>query len=222
MNKGILRGRYKVCIDQLDLTNHDVFLDIGCGGSAIVEYVARFARFAIGIDVNSSPVCDVQLKKNGENIQFLVASASHLPFKDENIDKIAMLEVLEHIPLHYEMRALNEIQRVLKKSGKFVISLPNRKLPAILFDPAFFLKSHRHYAEKELLKKIKSSDLSVIRKSSYGGLKQAFLMLIWYVVSRMCRNKADVELPLALKRQMNQDYLSPKRSGYTLVVVGQK
>jgi len=76
-------------------------LDIGVGEKP---------RGNINIDVVKTPYCN------------LIADAQMLPFKNESIDKILCSQTLEH--LEQPIKALREINRVLKPDGTAEIDFP--------------------------------------------------------------------------------------------------
>jgi SAM-dependent methyltransferase len=101
-------------------------LDVGCGaGYGLVE-LARSARFAVGIDVAREPL-DYAFNHyhNFTNVAFLQASASALPFVNQSFELITAFEVIEH--LTDWPRLLAEAKRVLKRSGAFLVSTPNKR-----------------------------------------------------------------------------------------------
>lgn len=69
--------------------------------------------------------------KGGEHVVVDVrATFPPLPFDDESADEVVMMHVLEHFP-QYEVGAiLDEIFRVLRPSGSFVVGVPHTKLMA--------------------------------------------------------------------------------------------
>ncbi|HLC56854.1 MAG TPA: glycosyltransferase [Candidatus Nanoarchaeia archaeon] len=90
-------------------------LDIGCGKPCNSMKDGSFIRFlghGIGMDV-----------KDCKGFNFKRGSITDIPFKPNSFDAITAMEVLEHV----EDRdlALNNINRVLRKDGTLVISVPN-------------------------------------------------------------------------------------------------
>ena len=72
-------------------------------------------------DFNDRPHCVIA------DVKSLIDS---MPFDDESAEEIVMLHVLEHFP-HYKIDdLLNEINRVLKKGGKFIVGVPDIKKTA--------------------------------------------------------------------------------------------
>ena len=89
-------------------------LDIGCSSAVLTAEVAKYLPQAIitGLD---SP-----------HINFIVADAHKLPFKNKSYDIIICTETLEH--LLDPKQALMEAKRVLKSGGKAIISMDSDSL----------------------------------------------------------------------------------------------
>ena len=99
-------------------------LDIGCGegyGSAIL---AAHAAFVIGVDLDAATVAHAHRKYSNANLDFLLASASELPFS-LRFDLAVCFEVLEHLEDQIGMVA--EIRRVLTPEGVLIISTPDKR-----------------------------------------------------------------------------------------------
>ena len=58
--------------------------------------------------------------------QFKVANVTQLPFKDESIDAVFLLDVIENLTKTETGEALNELTRVLKKGGKIIVHTNNK------------------------------------------------------------------------------------------------
>ena len=63
---------------------------------------------------------------------FTYADASHLPFQDNSLDLVFILDCLEHMPYPANKLAISEVFRVLKDGGVFICSLPIEKGPILL------------------------------------------------------------------------------------------
>jgi len=101
-------------------------LEIGCGlGTDLLQF-ARGDAFVTGLDL--APM-SVQLLKNrfalyGYKVDARVNDAENLPFEGNTFDVVYSFGVLHHTP--NTQRAINEIYRVLKPSGRFIIMLYHR------------------------------------------------------------------------------------------------
>lgn len=130
-------------------------LDLGCAGG---PYATHFPN-RVGFDVEQRAGVDV------------VGDAHHLPFEDDSFDIILCSEVLEH--LHSPHIAIAEMQRVLKKGGKLILT--TRFLFPIHDAPHDYYRYTRHGLE-HLFKNWKIETLVEEKQSlqSLGPLLQAF------------------------------------------------
>ena len=87
-------------------------LDTGCGeGLLVTEFRDRLA--IQGVDPNYS------------SAEVRPGSLLDLPFDDGAFDRALCLDVLEHLPLADQPRALAELFRVLTRSGELYVTVPN-------------------------------------------------------------------------------------------------
>lgn len=99
-------------------------LDAGCGSGYGAAMLARQARWVTGVDLACEAVEYARSHYRGENLAFLQASVTALPFRDASFDLVVSFEVIEHVPDWQAMLA--ELRRVLAPSGTCLISTPNR------------------------------------------------------------------------------------------------
>lgn len=100
-------------------------LEIGCGAGLVCLKLAPFARLIVGIDISRFALNFANRVKEQlqyTNVRFYRASAEHLTFRDKVFDIVLCSEVLEHLPA--PEKALAEMRRVLKDSGRIVLSTP--------------------------------------------------------------------------------------------------
>jgi SAM-dependent methyltransferase len=88
-------------------------LDVGAGEGSLVERYRERGYDVIGID---SAYESQHVKK---------ADILALPFDDEIFDILFCLDVLEHVELLDQAKALDEMRRVLKSDGTLLMSVPN-------------------------------------------------------------------------------------------------
>lgn len=116
--------------------NAQNILDVGChGGRFTVEIAKNIPEASIkGIDI--SPAAIDFAKKQYPKINFKVGQADKLPYPASCFDLVTCFEVLEHV--QNPARVLEEIKRVLKRKGNFLILVPAENF---LFKAGWFIWS---------------------------------------------------------------------------------
>lgn len=98
-------------------------LNIGCGGGGTCFRIPY-----INLDINRKKH-EVGWKKkklpNRPEIVFIIADATHLPFKDNIFDEVYASHLLEHFNKNFTLPILKEWVRVLKVGGLMKICVPN-------------------------------------------------------------------------------------------------
>ena len=132
--------------------------DIACG----TGYGARLllnagASSVLGVDLDPGAVTYAREHYTQPGISFLVGSAEDLSMlESEQFDLVVSFETIEH--LQNVDRYLQEIRRILKPNGTFLVSTPDRRLASVLFP---FLKRPqnrfhvREFTQKELVESLK-------------------------------------------------------------------
>ena len=143
-------------------------LDIGCWTGQFEKLASKKTRQIIGIDPGVGAIRIA--KKMVPAAKFRVANATKLPFPKKSFDSVAILDVIEHIPVNTESICFDEIKRVLKPGGHLILSTPSTHPLSILLDPAYFIIGHRHYSLRKLKKLLKASNFKIIKTSYTGGV----------------------------------------------------
>lgn len=99
-------------------------LEVGSGEGYGSNYLAEFAEKVDSIDISQEAVEHAKGKYKRSNLNFHCTSAEKLPFADEVFDVVVSFEVIEHLP--EQDSYLQEILRVLKPGGQFIVSTPNK------------------------------------------------------------------------------------------------
>jgi SAM-dependent methyltransferase len=121
-------------------------LDVGCGSYPAFLLSTRFAE-RYGVDrVAIADVRDASVKLVAHDI----AGASGLPFESTFFDVVTMLAVFEHIEANALHRLLQEIHRLLRPGGMFVMTTPARWTEELLkVMSSLRLVSHEEIGEHE-------------------------------------------------------------------------
>ncbi|MFA9460978.1 class I SAM-dependent methyltransferase [Thiohalorhabdus sp. Cl-TMA] len=104
-------------------------VDIGCGPGAQSQMWADSGHSVHGLDVNEELV-DLARKRaesEGQDIEFVVGSATELPWESGSMDVCLVPELLEHVP--FWRACLDEFARILRPGGVLFLSTNNRLCP---------------------------------------------------------------------------------------------
>ncbi len=131
-SKGFQR-RLDILRKKVDL-NNKVILDQGCGEGVWMNQFAKFTSpknvYGFDIDPESKANYELIIPNYQEPVpidNYIICSAEDLKFEDGKFDIVFSNEVLEHVEDDY--KAVDEVHRVLKKGGEFIIFTPNKGWP---------------------------------------------------------------------------------------------
>lgn len=112
--------RFRHISSFLAIDSSDTVLDVGCGGGTYTCTLAK-ANLIIAIDVSSSAIKNIKQRLVSEdNVLFVVCDLEHLPIRDVAVNKVACIDVLEHV--EEPQKAVNEMSRVLCPHGKMLLA----------------------------------------------------------------------------------------------------
>lgn len=106
----------------LKACQHGRLLDVGCGNGQFMPYMRAMGWEVMGVEPDGQAV-KVARERFGLNVH--QGTLEEVCFPDETFDAITMNHVIEHVP--DPVRTIRECQRILKKSGQFVVATPNMK-----------------------------------------------------------------------------------------------
>ena len=89
-----------------------ICLDVGAGNAPYRNEISRHFSVTHYLPLDFTPSDSVSL----------IADARMLPIRDQSIDLVACFEVVQHIGQYQTV--LNEITRVLRPGGRFIVSFP--------------------------------------------------------------------------------------------------
>ncbi|MGQ0506337.1 MAG: class I SAM-dependent methyltransferase [Myxococcaceae bacterium] len=125
------RRRFETALQLVEGVNRGALLDYGCGDGTFVEAVApRFLR-VVGSELLQSTLDDCQARSVAKNVEFVLQSQM-LRASSEQFDAITCMEVIEHCGDQAATQILDEMTRLLKPSGRIVISVPVEIGPSLL------------------------------------------------------------------------------------------
>jgi ubiquinone/menaquinone biosynthesis C-methylase UbiE len=152
------------------------FLDVGLGMANLERWLLdRESQLKIyGVDFSPKAVLYAKKKLAGK---FVVAKSQKLPFKKSYFDFAAMLDVLEHIPRGESKKALGEINRVLKKGGEFVVSVPlNEDLETMNRNRTNFNRHLRQYTVRILVRELQLAGFKVLKRDFIYAFRNFYFL----------------------------------------------
>lgn len=100
----------------------EAVLDIACGTGVVARLAAKTAGHVIGLDLNDGMLSVARsVPSEGAPINWIEGSALDLPFPPHNFDVVLCQLGLQFFP--DQRRALREMRRVLKVSGRAALSI---------------------------------------------------------------------------------------------------
>jgi SAM-dependent methyltransferase len=145
-------------------------LEVGSGLSPMLEASDRIVYSEL-----SFPALRM-LKKNQGLGSYVVADASHLPFKAGSFSQVICSEVLEHLP--EDQSALHEMAAAMSPRGSLILTFPHRRFYFALDDR--FVNHFRRYELDEMEAKLAETGLSPVEVQKVLGPLEKVTM--WSVV----------------------------------------
>lgn len=114
--------KLRLILEMLD-TAEGIALEIGCGSGDFTVAFKDKVDLLVSCDISRVGV-QKAASKVGKNVEFVLCDAMNLPFRADSVTTIILSEVLEH--LYDKGKSLAEIKRVLARSGRLIITTPNK------------------------------------------------------------------------------------------------
>jgi SAM-dependent methyltransferase len=112
-------------VEWLNIPPGGTALDVGSGPGNVTSSLARAAGadgLALGVDISEPMLARAVRAESGPQVGFIRADAQRLPFRDNTVDAVVSLAVLQLIP--DPAAALAEMARVLRPGGRLAIMVP--------------------------------------------------------------------------------------------------
>ncbi len=186
-------------LDNFPDVKGKLILDCGSGSGYLTIELAKRGAFVISCDLTLMNL--VKLKDTAKqlglekNIAFVCCSAEDLPFKDNIFDYFISNAVIEHLPREEE--AIQEIDRVTKKDGGVMVTVPlsYKYLNPILI-PVNYIHDKRighlrRYNKEILIKKFNNFKL----KNTYytGHTSKVIKVLLNILLKKELFSNANIE-----------------------------
>ncbi len=143
-------------------------LEFGCGGAGVAAFHVTDARSITATDLSEVAIEKGRdFFKGRDELTFRRMDAEAMDLVDASVDVVLAKEVVEHLP--NPDRCLAEVRRVLRPSGMFVMSSPNRdslhlRLNRKLGLPDFMCSGDhiREYTYHEMVNMLASAGFKVV------------------------------------------------------------
>lgn len=164
------------------LKKESKILDMGCGTGIIMKKFQNLGFNICGIDKSSDAISFC--KKRGLN-NVKLGDGNNIPFENEKFDIVIALDILEHVD--DDSLVLKEMNRVLKKGGKLIISVPAFKFLWTQHD--IEVQHKRRYAKSNLESKIIQSGFK-IKRINFGYVIFFLVLFISRIFSKKIITKS--------------------------------
>jgi len=132
-NSGSLPKVIEIALREAKLTHEMCALDIGCGVGELVWHLRNVGTRALGVDYSSAALRVARRSHYGitekglsQHISLAQADGRQLPIVSESVDRVFMLDVVEHMSPEELNDGLREVRRVLAPNGMLLIhTMPN-------------------------------------------------------------------------------------------------
>lgn len=144
----IQRKRFLLALALIGNKNFDQILEIGYGSGIFMPTLSEHCNKLYGIDIHpyDRKVSEILLKY-GILTNLFQGSVCQMPFAEESFDLVVSVSTFEFV--EDKKTACQEIQRVLKKNGQFIIITPGESW---LLDTGLKILTHEnakeHYGDK--------------------------------------------------------------------------
>lgn len=123
-------SQYAVTLPLMERYAHGCLIDVGCGSMPFRQFIDRQLIKYDSLEFFPTDIA-VTFVGDIQNMHMIA---------DNTYDTAICLEVLEHVPQPF--RAIDEICRILKPNGTFVVSVPN--LQRLHMEPYDYFRYTRH------------------------------------------------------------------------------
>jgi SAM-dependent methyltransferase len=162
----------------MQFRQRDLVLEVGSGLSPMVDASARIVYSELSFAALRT------LKRRQGRGFFVVADATHLPFKTGSFSQVICSEVLEHLP--DDRSALREIASVMSPRGSLILTFPHRRSYFACDDR--FVNHFRRYELDEMEANLTEAGLKTVEiKKVLGPLEKMTMLSVIFLISAFDR-----------------------------------
>lgn len=148
-------------------------LDVACGEGYGSALLAQRAARVVGADISPAAIDHARARYAGvPNLEFAAGDCAALPFTDASFDAVVSFETIEHI--HEQEAFLDEVRRVLRPGGLFVLSSPNK----------LEYSDRRSFANAFHVRELYRDELAALLEPRFAharwfGQRMSFFSVVW-------------------------------------------
>lgn len=109
---------------RAEMKCYETHLDIGCGPGTFIGTLSSDS-LSIGLDITSTQIAYAQCMYGTPKHQFRCVEPGLLPFEQNSFDVVTIIEVVEHLSEDENNYLMQEVYRVLRRTGFVLVSTPN-------------------------------------------------------------------------------------------------
>ena len=158
-------------VEWLNIPPGGTALDVGSGPGNVTASLARAAGpggLALGVDISEPMLARAVRAEAGPQVGFIRADAQRLPLRDNTIDAVTSLAVLQLIP--DPAAALAEMARVLRPGGRLAIMVPTAGSTARLWRNLPNVGAHV-FDDDEIGDILEDNGFASVRVKNYGTIQ---------------------------------------------------
>ena len=166
---GLYRRRVELCLAEL--SRGERVLEIGFGSGVTFLNLHELYKEIYGMDLTAN-VTEIQafFEKKGISTNLCNGSVLEMPYQDNYFDSVLLISILEHLKPNDQVKAFQEICRVLKPGGQVVYGVPvERPLMVFLFRLLGYDIHEHHFSTEEDVAQAARNVLQEKRLVRYKG-----------------------------------------------------
>ena len=166
-----LSGAWRHPADWLNVPQGGTALDVGCGPGTVTASLGRAAGpdgLALGVDVSEPMLARAVHAGYGPQVGFMRADAQRLPLRDDTVDAVVSVAVVQLIP--QPAVAIAEMARVLRPGGRLAVMVPTAGRPGPVFRLLPNPGAH-FFDEDELGDLLEANGFASVRTKNLGTIQ---------------------------------------------------
>ena len=174
-----------------------LILDAGCGTGGAMGWLAEFGR-SFGVDLHPRAL---RLSAAKGRTRLARAGVETLPFPSESFDLVTSFDVLYHLRVSDDQRALREFARVLRPGGRLLLRVPAHEW--LRRDHDRVVHTRHRYTRREVNDKLRAAGLRPERVT-YANTLLLPPAVAWRLLhgGQAAAPESDVQLPPQLLNQL--------------------